>query len=164
VRDFADRENLQAAGLGEVLPSLRLLVNDEAALLGGRWDRIVLAGVSMGAATAVHLLFNLDIPASTGGTLATPMGFSCRCPFAGRDLAGMRNIFGFTWAPDHDHVIRPTPVLLEHCADDPLVLIESGRDLWETLRGLVQRLSGMNTRVEDSGSIRLMAQMAQWTF
>jgi len=26
-------------------------------------------------------------------------------------------------------------VLLEHCADDPLVLIESGRDLRETLRG-----------------------------
>ena len=115
MRDFADRENLQAAGLGEVLPSLRLLVNDEAALLGGRWDRMVLAGISMGAATAVHLLFNLDIPASAGGKLAALMGFSCHCPFAGRDLVRMRNIFGFTWAPDHDHVIRRTPVLLEHC-------------------------------------------------
>ena len=38
-------------------------------------------------------------------------------------------------SPDHDEVIRSTPVLLEHCIDDPLVLVENGRVMQETLRG-----------------------------
>lgn len=135
VRDFADREDLQAPGLREVVPSLRRLLADEAGRLGGRWDRVVLAGISMGAATGVHVLFNLDIPPSAGRRLAAFMGFCCRCPFAGRDLAGMRGVLGLPDAPGHDYVVRNTPVLLEHCVDDPLVLVENGRRMRETLRG-----------------------------
>ncbi|KAI8958550.1 hypothetical protein F5Y11DRAFT_335733 [Daldinia sp. FL1419] len=37
-----------------------------AALLGGRWDRIILPGLSMGGATCAHVLFNLDIPPGSG--------------------------------------------------------------------------------------------------
>lgn len=135
VHDFADQEDLQAVGLREVIPALQSLLADEATLLGGRWDRIVLAGISMGAATGVHILFNLDIPPAAGGKLAAFMGFACRCPFAGRDLAGMRSTLGLQSIPDHDHVVRNTPVLLEHCVDDPLVLVQNGRGLRETLRG-----------------------------
>lgn len=135
VRDFAENEDLQAAGLQEVIPSIQRILADEAASLGGRWDRIVLAGISMGAATSVHLLFNLDIPASAGGRLAAFLGFSCRCPFAGRDLAGMRAALGLASAPGHNLVLQNMPALLEHCVDDPLVLVQSGRGLRETLRG-----------------------------
>ena len=130
VRDFAENENLQAVGLREVVPAVRRLLADEAARLGGRWDRVVLAGISQGAATSVHTLFNLgdDVP-----RLGAFLGFSCRCPFAGRDLAGMRAALGLQIAYG-DSVLRGTPVLLEHCVDDPLVLVQSDRGLRDTLR------------------------------
>lgn len=133
VADFAENEDLQAIGLREVIPAVRDVVATEAAILGGRWDRVVLAGISMGAATSVHLLFNLDVPEY--GRLAAFMGFSCRCPFAGRTLAGMRAVLGLEGTPGHDAVLRNTPMLLEHCVDDPLVLVESGRGLRDTLCG-----------------------------
>ncbi|OTA98637.1 hypothetical protein M426DRAFT_325845 [Hypoxylon sp. CI-4A] len=129
VRDFARNEDLQALGLREVVPAIRRVLADEAALLGGRWDRVVLAGISMGAATGAHVLFNLDV------ALGAFIGFSCRCPFAGRSLAGMRGALGLQGVPDHNRVIENTPVLLEHCVDDPLVLVQNGRGLRETLRG-----------------------------
>ncbi|KAI0386974.1 alpha/beta-hydrolase [Hypomontagnella monticulosa] len=135
VRDFAVNEDLQAVGLKEVVPAIRSILADEAALLGGRWERVVLAGISMGGATAAHILFNLDIPQAAGGRLGAFIGFSCRCPFAGRSLAGMRNVLGLEGAPDHGRIIQNTPVLLEHCADDPLVLVQGGRGLRDTLRG-----------------------------
>lgn len=135
VRDFAEREELQAVGLREVVPAVRRILADEAALLGGRWDRVVLAGISMGAATSLHTLFNLDIPAAGGGRLAAFMGFSCRCPFSGRTLAEMRQVLELNEdVPDHADVLRHTPVLLEHCVDDPLVLVQLGRNLRDTLR------------------------------
>ena len=135
VRDFAEREDLQSVGLREVIPVIRGIMAEEAARLGGRWDRIVPAGISMGAATGVHVLFNLDIPSGESERrLAAFMGFSCRCPFAGRSLAETRRKLGLE-GPDHDEIVRSTPVLLEHCVDDPLVLVRNGRDLRETLRG-----------------------------
>ncbi len=54
----------------------------------------MLAGISMGAATGVAVLFNLDVPPAAGGRLGGFLGFSCRCPFAGRDLDGMRRAVG----------------------------------------------------------------------
>ncbi|KAI0077337.1 alpha/beta-hydrolase [Panus rudis PR-1116 ss-1] len=134
VRDFAENEELQAVGLREVVPAIRRILANEAERLGGRWDRIILAGISMGAATGVHTLFNLNIPASGGGRLAAFMGFSCRCPFAGRTLAEMRRILDLEGVPDHADVLRNTPILLEHCVDDPLVTIHNGRRLRDILR------------------------------
>lgn len=130
VRDFAQNEELQAEGLREVIPVLRGVLKDEVALVGGRWERVVLAGISMGAATSVHLMFNLDAP-----RLGAFLGFSCRCPFAGRDLKGMRDALGLDGVPEHDSVLRNTPMLLEHCVNDPLVLVENGQTLRDTLRG-----------------------------
>ncbi|KAI1662750.1 alpha/beta-hydrolase [Daldinia decipiens] len=122
-----------AVGLKEVVPAIRRILADEAALLGGRWDRVVLAGISMGGAASAHVLFNLDVPAAGGGRLGAFVGFSCRCPFVGRSLAGIRNALGLEGVPDHSHVVQNTPVLLEHCADDPLVLVQNGRGLRDVL-------------------------------
>ncbi|KXX75482.1 Acyl-protein thioesterase 1 [Madurella mycetomatis] len=137
VSDFADREEVQAEGLKEVVPKIRDMIAREASKLGGRWDRVILAGISMGAATGVHTLFNLDVPAEGGGRLAAFMGFCCRCPFAGRGLQGMREALGLegTPQPGENGVLRGTPMLMEHCADDPLVKIEGGRRLRDILRG-----------------------------
>ncbi|KAI4865651.1 alpha/beta-hydrolase [Hypoxylon rubiginosum] len=140
VRDFAANEGLQAEGLKDVVPSIRRILADEAARIKGRWDRVILAGISMGGATSAHVLFNLDIPLAVGGRLGAFLGFSCRCPFAGRDLAGMREVLGLKDVPDHGRVVRDTPVLLEHCANDPLVPVQSGRGLCATLRGFGARV------------------------
>uniref|UniRef100_A0A1Y1L1Q1 palmitoyl-protein hydrolase n=1 Tax=Photinus pyralis TaxID=7054 RepID=A0A1Y1L1Q1_PHOPY len=69
------------------------------------------------------------------GGLAAFIGFSCRMPFPGRTLKETRAVLGLEDAPEDDEVIRKTPVLLEHCVDDPLVLVENGRVLRDTLRG-----------------------------
>lgn len=132
VRDFREREELQAEGLREVVPQVQRILAAEAAALGGDWGRVVLGGISMGAATSVHVLFNmLDTP-----PLGAFMGFCCRCPFAGRDLKGMRRALGLVTATaQHDGVLRRTPMLLEHCVDDPLVPVEMGRGLRDILRG-----------------------------
>jgi predicted esterase len=134
VRDFSSREDLQSIGLKDSVPVIRHIIASEAAKLGGRYDRVILAGISMGAATGVHTLFNLDVPASGGGRLGAFLGFSARCPFAGRTLAQMREVLGLQGVPGHDEVLRKTPVLLEHCADDPLVLVQNGRGLRDILR------------------------------
>lgn len=100
----------------------------------------MLAGISQGAATSVHTLLNLSVPPTVDGhevprRLGAFLGFSCRMPFPGRSLAETRKVLDLEGIPDTDEVLRNTPVLLEHCVDDPLVLVEKGRDLRDTLRG-----------------------------
>ncbi|KAI0390325.1 phospholipase/carboxylesterase family protein [Xylariaceae sp. FL0594] len=131
--DFSHKEELLTEGLRDVIPHLRLLIAHEASQLPSGPSRIILAGISMGGATSAHLLFNLEVP------LGAFMGFSCRCPFAGSctTLAQMREVLGvdFGLALGHgNETLRGTPVLLEHCADDPLVRVQNGRGLRDTLK------------------------------
>ncbi|TLD22238.1 hypothetical protein PspLS_08018 [Pyricularia sp. CBS 133598] len=139
VRDFSDHEEHQATGLRENVPLIRRVIAQEAAVLGGRYDRIILAGISQGAATSVHTLLNLHIPPPADGQarrgLAAFLGFCCRMPFPGRTLADTRKILRVESSPQDDLTIRHTPMLLEHSVDDPLVLIDNGRILRDTLRG-----------------------------
>ncbi|KAL2206389.1 phospholipase/carboxylesterase family protein [Sarocladium strictum] len=132
VTNFADREELQAEGLKEVVPEICKILTREAEVLGSKeapaWDKIVLAGISMGAATGCHVLFNLNAP-----RLGAFIGFSCRCPFVGRTLQQMREVLALDDVPEHDQVLRNTPILLEHCVDDPLVKVENGRLMTEML-------------------------------
>ena len=135
VRDFASREEIQLEGLREVVPEIIKILTQEANLLGGRWDKLVLAGISMGAATSLHTLFNLEIPRAVGGRLGAFLGFSARCPFAGRSLDEMRKVMNLETCVGNDDVLTRTPMLLEHCTDDPLVLVKNGEGLRNTLMG-----------------------------
>ncbi|KID86842.1 Phospholipase/Carboxylesterase family protein [Metarhizium guizhouense ARSEF 977] len=141
VADFSEREEVQILGLKESVAMIRKVLRIEAGILGGHWDRIILAGISQGAATATHALLNLKLPAAAddgaklSGGLAAFIGFSCRMPFPGRTLRETRAVLSLEDAPEDDEVIRKTPMLLEHCVDDPLVLVENGRVLRDTLRG-----------------------------
>lgn len=141
VSNFSEREELQATGLRESVASTRRILASEATLLGGQWDRLVLAGISQGAATGVHTLLNLSLPPAVEEGQSVPrrlgafVGFSCRMPFPGRSLAATRRVLGLEGVPDTDEILRNTPVLLEHCVDDALVLVENGRGLRDTLRG-----------------------------
>ena len=134
--DFSEQEDLQAIGLRESVASMRAILEREAAILADRWDCLVLAGISQGAATNVHTLLNLNLTTSRNRMrrLGAFLGFSCWLPFPGRTLAESRNALGLEDTPDNDEVVRNTPILLEHCSDDPLVLVEGGRNLRDTLR------------------------------
>lgn len=122
VQDFAEREELQAVGLKEVVPEIKELLESETIEVGS-WDKIILAGISMGGATSVHTLFNLD------EKIGAFLGFSCRLPFLGKDLNEMRDIMGGSYEGKG----LETPILLEHCSDDPLVLVENGMKLRDQL-------------------------------
>ncbi|ROT42040.1 acyl-protein thioesterase [Sodiomyces alkalinus F11] len=140
LQDFSERAEVQVEGLRESVALIRRLLRDEAQLLGGRWDRIVLAGISQGAATSMHTLFNLRTDANMNGNrlggvprLGAVVGFSCRIPFPGGTLAEKRQLLNLEDVPEDNEVIRNTPVLLEHCADDPLIKVDLGRDLRDQL-------------------------------
>lgn len=139
VKDFSDREEMQTLGLKESVLLIRKVLTIEAGILGGRWDKIILMGISQGAATATHTLLNLTIPCEAddgtklSGGLGAYVGFSCRMPFPGRTLKETREVLSLEHVPADDDVIRKTPVLLEHCVNDPLVLVANGRVLRDTL-------------------------------
>ncbi|KAK1624093.1 Phospholipase/Carboxylesterase family protein [Colletotrichum phormii] len=133
VSNFADREEHQAEGLRDSVVEIREILAAEAQLLGGKWSRIILAGISQGAATGVHTMLNLRLPPGQSG-LGAFVGFSCRMPFPGRSLADTRAILGLGDVPERCALLEHTPILLEHCVDDPLVLVANGRVLRDTLR------------------------------
>lgn len=138
-RDFSIREELQAEGLKTSVCRIRALLHQEANLLHGNYDRIVLMGISQGAATAIHTLLNLNIRSQVmpnkpvAVKLGALVGFSCRMPFPGRSLAETRRVLGLEDSQQTEEVIRNTPVLLEHCVNDPVVFINDGRTLRDTL-------------------------------
>ncbi|KAF4504524.1 hypothetical protein G6O67_007968 [Ophiocordyceps sinensis] len=139
--DFSEQELLQAEGLRDSVARILATLREEAALLGGRWDRIVMAGISQGAATATHTLLNLALP-GPDPRLGAYVGFSCRLPFPGRSLADTRAVLRLgDGVPTDNEVLRNTPVLLEHCVDDPLVLVANGRVLRDTLAGFGANVS-----------------------
>lgn len=141
--DFSLREELQVPGLKEIVPAIQLILAAEAERLGGRWDKVVLAGISMGGATSAHVMFNLAIPPLVPGSiiaanykpnrLAALMTFSSRCPYVGRPLEELRKILNLPGAANNSDVLRNTPMLLEHCIDDDLVPIDTGRSLRDTM-------------------------------
>lgn len=140
VSNFSDHEELQATGLRESVINIRRILASEATVLGEKWDHLVLAGISQGAATSVHTLLNLSLPPLVEGQqvsrrLGAFLGFSCRMPFPGRSLLETRKVLALEGVTDDNEVLRNTPVLLEHCVDDPVVLIGNGRVLRDTLRG-----------------------------
>ncbi|KAK3334083.1 Alpha/Beta hydrolase protein [Cercophora scortea] len=135
--DFSDHEEVQAKGLRESIVNIRNIIKPEARLLGGRWDRVILAGVSQGGATSVHTLLNLVASSGSPRRLGALMAFCCRMPFPGRTLAETRAAVGLVETdevPADDEMIRNTPVLLQHNRDDEIVRVEDGRELRDTLR------------------------------
>ncbi|CAJ2508847.1 Uu.00g138730.m01.CDS01 [Anthostomella pinea] len=127
---------------------------------GGGLERVVLAGVSQGGAAAVHALLNMVVPTPPpppldggggGGLVAwdradyfderhTPptklcalVAFSSAMPFPGGTLEETREVLALDGTPIDD-VVWNTPAFLAHCADDPLVFIEYGKVLRNSLR------------------------------
>ncbi|KKY32733.1 putative phospholipase carboxylesterase family protein [Diaporthe ampelina] len=134
--NFRDHEGLQAPGLRDSVARVRTLIAAEAARLGGRYDKIVLMGISQGGATSVHTLLNLGLPEACRGPkrLGAFVGVACRMPFPGLSLRDTRQILDLEGTPS-DELLLNTPVLLEHCMDDPTVMFEGGKQLRQQLEG-----------------------------
>ncbi|CAI4213408.1 unnamed protein product [Parascedosporium putredinis] len=124
IRDFSEQEDLQSPGLKKSVDS-------------------------PGGATSIHTLLNLKASSMRTGTpdggeaaeagrirpsLGAVIGISCRLPFPRPTLAETRRTLGAEGDDDDEtEVLRNTPVLLEHCADDRTVLVEAGRALRDKL-------------------------------
>lgn len=132
--NFKDHEDLQLPGLKESVARIRALIAEEAARLGGRYDKIVLMGISQGGATSVHTLLNLGLPEAYSGPkrLGAFVGVATRMPFPGHSLNDTRKLLGLEGKPS-DELVLNTPVLLEHCVDDPTVLFAGGKQLRQQL-------------------------------
>ncbi|KAK0646873.1 acyl-protein thioesterase [Cercophora newfieldiana] len=137
IHNLSDREELQLPGLRESVESIRAIVEAEAGLVGGDWNRIILAGISQGGAVAAHTLLNLDVP-RLGGL----MTFCSRMPFPGRSIAETRRVLGLEVNPVSDRAVLDTPILWQHCVDDPLVRIEYGRQLRDTFLAVGAKVTG----------------------
>lgn len=132
------REDVQVSGLRESVERTTQLLAMEAEKLGGRYDKIVLMGFSQGGATSAHTLLNLHMPSAVPGKrqLGALVGVGSRMPFPEQSLAETRKVLALDNAEsESDEVVRNTPILLEHCTDDETVLIDSGKQLRQTLEG-----------------------------
>jgi hypothetical protein len=87
--------------------------------------------------------------------------FSSWLAFAGWSLADIRSVLKVEGAPQSNLVLCRTPILLEHCADDSLVLGTEWKAFEELiLSGLMgRRSSGRNVRAWGIGSMRLRGWM-----
>ncbi|KAK4195340.1 putative acyl-protein thioesterase [Triangularia verruculosa] len=127
IANLHEKQELQIEGLKESVSSIKVLLDTEVNRLDGQWEKVVLAGLSQGGATVAHTLINA--PKALGGIMV----FSGRMPFPGRPLAETRMVLGLTGVPDDDSAVRTTPVLVQHCADDPLSRIQNGREVRDSL-------------------------------
>ncbi|KAK3994288.1 putative acyl-protein thioesterase [Cladorrhinum sp. PSN332] len=134
IGNLSHKEELQVDGLRESVQSIKELLEKEVEEVDGNWGRLVLAGLSQGGATAVHVLVNLEKENKLGGLMV----FSGRMPFPGRSLEETRAVLGTIIGAggcSGDEVVRNTPALVQHCADDPLSRVENGRAVRDSLEG-----------------------------
>lgn len=135
-RDLTEREELQADGLRKSVKYIESVVEDEVAKVGGDWKKVVLMGISQGAATAAHTLLHLRSPSGVDDALpgiGAYIGICGRLPFPGRSLRETRQAVDAENEGKGNQVIRGTPVLLEHSRGDLVIKIEDGRTLRDGL-------------------------------
>ncbi|KAI0475175.1 Alpha/Beta hydrolase protein [Xylariaceae sp. FL0804] len=161
--DFADREDLQVEGLRESVDSVRRIVAREASLVGGLRNIVLAGIGQGGATAVHTLLnICVDDaghdkqqqrkrkrkrgepepppappapPPSPPPRLAGLVGIACPMALPGGTLAETREVLGLIVdvEGEGDAVVRHTPALLAHGADDPVVFVELGRVLRASL-------------------------------
>ncbi|OJD31193.1 phospholipase carboxylesterase [Diplodia corticola] len=143
---------LQSVGLEESVGEVLRVVEREVGILGGRRERVVLAGISMGCATGVAAL----VRGGGMGCVGAFVGVSGWMPVLGGPAAalamgkgGKEEGGGEDREGRGDAGVLEMPVLLEHCVDDDVVPVRNG----EVLRDGLVRL-GMDVEwhaYEDGG-------------
>ncbi|KAM0449885.1 hypothetical protein ACHAPV_006926 [Trichoderma viride] len=133
--------------LRERIKELEKVITNEVNLLGGRWERVILAGIGHGAGMAMATIISLGIPneetnASSSEKkkpqpLGAFVGISCEMPLQETPSAARRLLF-----PDSDalpekeksnDVWKKTPVLLQYFVNGGEEYLDKGRALRDML-------------------------------
>ncbi|KAF2631301.1 alpha/beta-hydrolase [Macroventuria anomochaeta] len=120
---------VQISGLHESRQQLLEIVGEEAEEVGV--ERMIVAGISQGCATAIYTLLISGV--RVGGFF----GFCGWLPLA-------YEIQRLTSAPRWNRNVLSMPVLLQHCQDDTVVPFENGEVLRDRLRGLGMQVQWQN--------------------
>lgn len=138
VENPVERSELQYPGLRQSIEQILGVIKEEEILVPR--ERIFLAGISQGFATAIAVFF-----AAAPTRFAGLIGLCSWMPAALRaeDLQSFEHTSGGSKSS------RSTPVFLGHCIDDDVVPIENGRDLRDALRS--RRLQVEWREYEDGG-------------
>ena len=131
---------MQKQGLQESISEIMEVINHESRI---QPDRIILAGISQGCATMIHVLFN------SCQTFGGFVGLSGWIPFVNEiedicrtqkevteRLQRIRAIMGCETATSDNKACMKTPVFLGHCGDDEVVPYTNGEALNKVLRDL----------------------------
>ncbi|KAI9356503.1 Alpha/Beta hydrolase protein [Zopfochytrium polystomum] len=128
----ADPER-QAEGLIDAVNFLKRLVESEVTLQSGRWERVIIGGVSQGMATAVAAWIKEGWSIRLGGFI----GFSGWVPEVELGSAGLCPQKGDGEGRQHADEKRVPPLLLVgHGVDDAWVDVQFGREAFARLDGL----------------------------
>ena len=121
VQDAQRSPEIQRPGLEESRKRLLEIIEEEAREVGR--EKVILAGISQGCATAIYTLL------TTGTRIGGFFGLCGWLPLADevRRTVKVSRWMGELWK---------TPMLLQHCVDDLIVPVENGEDLMKNLAGL----------------------------
>lgn len=132
VGDPDARRDLQVPGLLDSAEQLVALIYSEAGRVGLR--NIIIAGISQGCATAIHALLNCrEFRAKEeGNRLCAFVGMSGWMSLGAGSAQESRDLLKSPHGPS-ENVYRNTPAFITHFTNDPVVPLEQGERLRDTL-------------------------------
>ncbi|PTB35839.1 hypothetical protein M441DRAFT_152338 [Trichoderma asperellum CBS 433.97] len=141
--DAARREAAILLDLRERIKELEKVIRNEVSMLGGRWDRVILAGIGHGAGMAMATIISLGIPSedgtvsNAGGGKPQPLGafvgISCEMPLQETPSAARRIFFPDSVLPENNDVWKKTPVLLQYFLNGGQQYLDKGKALRDML-------------------------------
>ncbi|KAI9822770.1 MAG: hypothetical protein M1832_003003 [Thelocarpon impressellum] len=139
LEDPASKEELQVEGLRESVGHVRAIVDEEVRRVGA--ERVVLGGMSMGCATALHVL--LSCPYRLGGFVGLrgwmPFRAQLEAVAAASELPGLyKKTLDLDVAPSSTALA--TPVFLGSAVDDEIVDVALGQQIHRALLHLGVRV------------------------
>lgn len=121
-------------GLRERVRELQKVIRNEAAMLGGRWDRIILGGIGHGAGMAMMTLMSLEgnlsmnVAGNRPQQLGCFVGISGEMPMSDTRLSSTQQLFSPNGIPlAENQVLKKTPVLLQYLCNGGDAYMERGR-------------------------------------
>jgi predicted esterase len=121
VQDPQNSPEVQRPGLEESKTRLLRVIEEEAGEVGR--EKVILAGISQGCATAIYTLLTTGIRVG---------GFFGLCGWLPLTDEVQRIVKATGWLRE----LWKMPILLQHCVDDLIVPVENGEDLMKSLVGL----------------------------
>ncbi|KAL6831702.1 hypothetical protein V8C40DRAFT_158333 [Trichoderma camerunense] len=127
-------------GLRERVRELQKVIRNEAVMLGGRWDRIILGGIGHGAGMALMTLMSLegdslmDVDRNRPQRLGSFVGISGQIPVSDIRLSSAQQFFSPNHvSPAEKQVLKKTPLLLQYCSNGGEAYLEQGRTFREVV-------------------------------